>query len=391
MAAVERGRRAAFAFGPSVHETVDWALPVLYVSEAVDPDYSPTPPDDSEAECNLADIIERLRVIRKPVFCTRFECLDLEYPKLVRGMPAVLALVGDTGFGKSRLLLEMAAQAVRDGHVPVLVGDDGPGWTPPATLDLVRSEFAKALRVTRKAFSLKPSSNSQLVALDPNARQAAGIALDPEVAELLGPEGAVTAEAVQRALQFDLEELAVQAQAEWPHVRKAKGRPLLLLDDFNQYPQTMLTSWFGSEGLGAFGLGEARSTLVPVVLAFSLQEGGGVVLRRIIEEGKSRTWLKVFPLQTFRSDGEDLLAYGRLLLNPNDLVPVPGLADRAWAFHPQPGDKVRRECEDELRFFLKRIPDDFRQIMFYFWVKKARDAGYLVEANDNDRLAQLTW
>lgn len=132
--AASRGRRAAIAHGGYLPGSViDWALPTLYLSAAL---------EEASLDLEAKDFeIESQRYAHDflvgedyPVFCGRWEILR-QYRMLVSEKNANIQFlavavprrdqtdqtVAPPRYGVTRLLKELAAQALRDGHVPILI------------------------------------------------------------------------------------------------------------------------------------------------------------------------------------------------------------------------------------------------------------------------------
>jgi hypothetical protein len=138
-AAAARGRRGAVAYGGyAPAATLHWAMPTLYLSEQAGPAAAVLQVNQSEAK--------RYEMARQfngepayPAFCDRWDIFKM-YNRLMNGgaaagrsaNPTALAIAclakdstdqanpGDK-LGRSRTLNELAAQALRDGHIPILV------------------------------------------------------------------------------------------------------------------------------------------------------------------------------------------------------------------------------------------------------------------------------
>jgi hypothetical protein len=133
--AAARGRRAAIAHGgydPSTQ--VDWALPTLFLAEEVGDVKVDAPGVDEEAE-RLEQALEFSKRPEYPVFCGRWEVFEKyerlmsqsEYQSLAISIPRADTtdpLNPQPQYGGSRVLKELAAQAVRDGHIPILLCKD---------------------------------------------------------------------------------------------------------------------------------------------------------------------------------------------------------------------------------------------------------------------------
>ena len=321
--ATAEARRAIFAEGAPPLRSVDWAFPAVFMAENVDPDYAPV----KLGEANPAEQIEKwirdYHVERVPVFCGRDEFFQAYYHFFTPGGQLVLAASVEEsglGFGKTRLLQELAIQALRDGHVPCLVSAEQRDWEPPRTAMKLGEKILDAISDVRRVFGLEAPLDSQLLLLkkekfdDPK--------LDSYIKFILDLKSQVTAAAVRLALQKDLIKLAKDVRQNVPIIQQAKGHVLVLLDDVEKYDQALLDLF--NEILGPSGLGTAEEP-VPVVLAFSLGPAFEI-LRPILESPKP--WLKQLSLKAFSSEyGEDMLAYGWVLLHPFKPTLVPGISD----------------------------------------------------------------
>jgi len=133
--AAARGRRAAIAHGGyDPNSSLDWALPVLFLSEAVGEARLKIDVDDTEA-ARLLQAQEFSKRPDYPVFCGRWDFFQL-YDDLMTGsqhqfMAVSVAVPDNTNpaisqpqYGRTRLLKELSAQAMRDGHIPILVSQN---------------------------------------------------------------------------------------------------------------------------------------------------------------------------------------------------------------------------------------------------------------------------
>jgi hypothetical protein len=123
------------------------------------------------------------------------------------------------------------------------------------------------------------------------------------------------------------------------------------------------------------------------VLTFSLGGTMDHFLRPIVESGRS--WLDVRELTGFLEDGEDMMAYELVLLNPFKPDLLPGLSDRSWAFNPEAEDELRARWVSRFRRNLGGMPSALTDKVLYALVDAARDADFVVEADDEIRLARL--
>jgi hypothetical protein len=311
-------------------------------------------------------------VARDPIFCGRNEFFE-DYYKLLsidepttferrfsEKKPAVLAIYGDDGFGKTRVLEEFTAQAIRDGHLPIALIVKGGVAEPPRDIDALREKLGDAIERACLAFGLNL----------------------PPAAKLQQPLQQTTARALKQALQADLAYVLEQAAERVPTMKV-----IVLLDEVQQYHGAFLRDLFdwSKNLLGNYGLGSITQP-IPLVLAFSRSGPADLILKAVLE--KPPTWLKSRQLAPFSDKGEDLLAYGRVLLHPFAHGVSPGYSDKSWAFNDQSEVEIVSKHQGKFRRHLKGIPAKLTDDVFFVLAEGAVEDKYLIEADDN-RLLDL--
>jgi CHAT domain len=375
-------RRATFLEGNQPHRSPDWALPAVFLSEAVGSDYAPVRPDAGDRARRIADLVTAYKVERGPVFCGRDDFLQAYDRLLEPSGPRVLgAFVRQhaPGYGRTRLLEELTIQALRDGNIPVLVSARGIR-EPPRTLPEFGDALLDAIVAARQAFDLDPPIDSQLLLLrDTGAASAGRPGLDPFISYELSVNQQVTARAVRLALAADLSALAAEARRR----HDLAARVVVLLDEVDAYGQAAIALF--DVLLDGFGLG-TREEPVPVALTFSL---GGVLdhyLRPLVERAPTIAWLELAELAPFRNDGEDMMAYELVLLTPS-FNPDP--SRRSWVRNPDVSDDERARWEARFRKHLAGMPSALTGDKLGVLVEWASEEQFLVEADDEARLARL--
>jgi hypothetical protein len=418
LAAGEMGRRAAFVDPAAPPSGADWALPAVFTSEAVEADFRPVAPDD-DATRRMGRRIGSFGLLTTPVFCGRQRFLDLYDELFDPRRAAVLCLysVRDTPkAGKSRILHEFVGQAVRDGRCPVLVGDASPGSSLrfAGATDLALEVLASVAR-TREIFGLKPPLDSALLrtvllrAPIPNEDQldqAMAAVPDALFAEKLAhargaaaspahPDGvALDPNTVRELLRADLLALADEAAAE---AGTGEGEPpLVLFDHVQGYDKgiaaLLMSDQAGAPGarplLGPDGLGSVDRR-IPVVVAFSLGTAADELLRPVVEHHGLGQRIRVEAVGGF-AEGEDALAFQRVLLHPFQLDLVPGASDVALAPSPSLTPAQRQDLMESLRIGTQQaLPGQLGQLAFYAVAKMAKSQRILEEADDEARLRRL--
>jgi hypothetical protein len=166
-----------------------------------------------------------------------------------------------------------------------------------------------------------------------------------------------------------------------------------MLDGIDKYDKVLLSDLFNKKVLGTDGLGPMRGeagaperdSRIPAVLTFDLAGPALEILRSVVEGKGSRKWLNIHPLGPFRSDGEDLLAYERVLLHPHDKALFAGVSDTPIAVADVEPEKLN-EWHQTLREVLDGRPKLLTERSFYGLANKGLRDGCLQKANDEDVL-----
>lgn len=291
--AVTVGRRAAFHKRHGPENGDDWLLPTVFVADDIP---AGTPLVDTTPITRSRDRCRALDLAWEPVFCGRREffekmdhILDPEHP-----LNVLVAYTDDSAkrYGSLRLLRELAARAVREDWLPVLLGPID--QKIPATREDFAGELRDRLMDMRGNLGL-PGRPDRLVA-----------------AASSGPKNLAQA----------IRETFAELVADLPEDDPARGGPqprVVLLCHRVDWWEDVLPELFGtgSKMIGPRGLGTGAYP-VPVVLT-----GADVSeLRRArLERYEGAPWVDFAPLGRFRKDGddpEDILAYLWWLLNPEE-------------------------------------------------------------------------
>lgn len=410
--ATGEGRRAAFVGGPPTGESVDWAFPAVFMAEGVAPDYAPVRADATAAARTVAGWVSKYKVDRVPVFCSRNEFFDAYYQSFKPGGPATIVAYTEADeklWGKTRLLQQLAATALREGHVPLLVTSEINDWQPPRNVGQLCVELLKALGQARGALDLAPAVGSLLLSSllevlgrtqHPNIRDRVaglksdfgaepGLLFDKLMALLdtLNVGDVVTHRDVKEALQLDLRRLLGEARARHPEIITAHSRVVVLLDEAHRYDKALDPLF--KELLGDYGLGDSPPELVPVVMALSKGTAADEILRD--PQDKLRSRIRFLNLPRF-ADDEFMSVYQQVLLHPFNEHVYPDISARAWVFNYDAPPEVIDKHKGRLYKRLRRIPADFNGDnlrIFYITIEDARDDGFALPADDEARLAAL--
>lgn len=299
--AVILGRRAAFynRDSPDLLESIDWMLPVLFLSERIP---SATRLVDTAATTTAKERARRFDLVREPVFCGRAQFITA-FDRLIDDSDALNVLVAHTddqeSYGGMRLLRELGARAVRSGRVPVLLGPCDK--VAPTNRQELADQFRDKLEEIRVNLGL---ANREV--------RAVAVAADPQAKP----------KHLARAIRSDLDEL----ERDLPESDLVRNSP---------HPRAVLLChqvhrWLDAlddllEMLGPQGLGPGEHPLPVVMTGADSDERGSQLREARLEKYNGATWIRFEPLGRFRSDDddpEDILAYQWWLLNPMGRHPV---------------------------------------------------------------------
>ncbi|HET6548326.1 MAG TPA: hypothetical protein VFG79_07720, partial [Solirubrobacter sp.] len=365
VAAVAQGRRAAFAQAGPPEQSVDWALPALFISAAVEHAHAPVAPAEG---IDLAALTQDLKLHAEPVFCGRREFIDA-YDELMSGSRRRVLLIetdGRDGLGRRRLLKELGAIALRDGHLPVLVMRsklDAPRTLRAFGAALLESIIDARLRARlpedpRSAVLEELGGAAEAAAENPRDRSRA---ISRYLARQAEDPAELDARSLRDAIGWDLESLTKDLRQSELSTRHAGSRPLVLLGGIESWGSAIVPLL---DMLDQDGLGRAGSERVPVVVTCRPAEIGAAVLQPLRDGARGiDTWLRVMELKEF-TERESVIAYPWVLMTPR---PELGLlhSDNAYV--------VRRE-QNEWHRGLREITDGGVP-------GKMNDAGFYVVAN----------
>jgi len=407
--ATAKGRRAAIAGGDAPKRSVDWGFPTLYLSSMVKEDYAPSAGNATfgdDLETRIQPYALRVRE-RQPVFCGRQKFFDA-YHELFENSSRGAVLVAynylrqtdrDTaGYGRTRLLEELTIQCIRDGHVPcaVIVTDDK-GWTPPKTeLDLAMS-INTAMEAARSSLGLETKDIGPIELLksyyykrkkygDLPKEVRDGLAQDDDGSgDMDGMR--VGAHAIVAAIELQFTQLMAQARSEVPHLIGTKSRAVLLLDEVHRYG-VLLDSLTKEPRFGVWGFGK-REQPVPVIMAFSLNTAADELLKPIVDPPRTN-WnaIELTPFNTSPEQLEDILVYGRVLLNPFTKV-APTISDQAWFLDYGVGKDKVDDSLATFRMFMTGKPSELLEKAFYAAVKYGTAVEFVKPAGDEQKLREL--
>lgn len=365
--AIGEGRRAGLKHGSDPDRSVDWALPMLFLAEHLDPQVD-IEAGEVERVRQRADRAHRLREHPNPIaFCDRIDVMTTLRELLEPTHPLQVLALEETDyynqdppgkFGKTRVLREIAARAVLAGHLPCLVTFSPGDRRPSSARDLVL-RMAQAL-VDAAELCGAAQRDWELRKLYLLINQGAGAPTDALHAEVrdefqlwqASGEREPSARVMAKALHRDLRTLAGIAQAAW---ETPDLRVIALVDDVHQFDAAARTF---IQLVGPDGIGDLDHP-VPVVFAFSSQpsqkgyESSITLLKGFVDDNSQGGYLKPFSLERFQSSEQDPFStLDSLRKDPLALV------YHQYLLHLSPGIVLRPGISDEAaRWFLGEVHD----------------------------------
>ncbi|MFC7530845.1 CHAT domain-containing protein [Actinoplanes sp. GCM10030250] len=343
--AVREGRRVAFRRKVDDLNPFDWALPALFVTPEIAEGFTLV---DTAASRMIRDKVCQLGLDWTPVFYGRDEFFqDLDRLLDPADGLAVLAAQSDDGaaYGGTRLLRELAAAAVRAGHLPCLIGPFVKGRAPTTVRTLALKITNGVLRLRKTLGVDQGWQSATLAQLAAGVDVPAGLPPAAMIARLerlarLAPDD-MSIQEVTDPLREDLFTLAADAAAMGGPFAAA-CRPLLLLDDVHLYDHA-LDALAEEGGLGPAGFG-AGSRILPTVLFGKVALANEQRLAGIAATNVGGGWWSLRDVRNFRelalrnNSEEDLLAYQWWYLNPAPATGGPAtvlaprrVANNLWA------------------------------------------------------------
>ncbi|WP_437515299.1 CHAT domain-containing protein [Sorangium sp. So ce1099] len=293
--AAAEGRRAALVGFHGYSNTADWAFPGLLVDERV----SATVALEHRSEAvHLQQALSRYRSNRP--FCDRVELLRdcQEWLRAGKSLRSVLMLIdrvehlknpddAEERYGKTRLIEQVAAQAIHQGFLPCKLSLSRTQSIPKSSKELARA-LASAMRVARNAFQ--------------GLARLREVALLPPAASLESEQqGGDDLRSIARALRADFEQLHKDAA-------KLDRAPLVLLDDAHRFGEAASDLVVLIEEHAVFSAGGEP---IPLVIAWS-RRGEDRIAKEALKELGEKGYVR--PLE-FGEIEEAFSAYRQLMLH----------------------------------------------------------------------------
>jgi len=388
VAATAQARRMAFAELPAA-DGIDWALPAVFLAEGVDPDIVRAADDPAAASAQLWS--NALALDPLPLFCARERILAAFWSLLpctadpgegqaAGSRPATLVLSTPnehSWVGKTRMLQELARQALTNGCLPLLLYDEAPrdvvgfarllanalDWL--VTEEVLPDAEPSELRWLANALAYGPSDEARHRAVADELRR--------------GPWAGL-----RQALCLDASIVLAAARRAHPALLRPDARLIVLVDNLGEQSMPLLSAMFARTGVGEHGLGR-RTQPVPLV---AVMLGTGDDIRRQVRDRTvpAARWIEVAKLSPFSQTGdEDLLAYESVLLYPFRGADGDH-ARQPWVFNRELDHPMWQRSTQFLRNEFKGLPGMFgKHDSFELILRAIELPGLIVPANDGGR------
>jgi CHAT domain len=363
--ALAQGRAAVVdAVGPSV-DTVDWALPTVFTNGRLDPGFRLT---DVATHAETREAVRRHGLNSDPLFAGRHEILAEFDALLGSGDPSALLLVSeyDGKVGGTRTLRELAAAAIRAGHLPILCGQFGAGDAPTSLGALAGHIVATMWKIAGDEEIARPTATLELCEVS-------------NPAELGRDPTGVDDDRLARELRKDMVWLRDQVHEACPTVFDANRAPVLLLDDVHHFgteynrAESALRRLLSLIGPGGFGRGRSA---IPVVLFGYLHRTVGPELRDFRTRHLGERDKRFVEMRQLTDLKAGHLAFLSWLLNPSE---VPGWPQKIAT----PVDGSRQWIDS---YELAMVNRDFYDPRMHEAYLRVGIGKFLVEHDDNSLL-----
>lgn len=368
-----------------------WALPSIYLAPTVPPGHAPV---DAVGAAAAFDRVEQFKLAEGPVFCGHTKLLD-QFEHLLDPGHRLNALIafsrGDEKLGRTRLLHELAARALRARQIVVMVDDRrrDPSLLPQTPIQLATA-LARAIVETRQRFDMTVTPP---VALQRLLEEVTGVSLggdqnaegESPVTDLRiflsrcekaeGDEGVLKG-ALRDAIVEDLERLAADARATEGAAIPEDANVIVVLGGIGHWGtalELLLEELIDANGLGS------RQAPVPVLASCSLSHPGGKRIEQAMQAARGSRWVVFEPLERL-GENEETLACQWVLLHPwrSD---VEG-SKKAYAPVPDP-PAGGPPWQVAFKRLVKRLPGHLGHPFFYEIALVQEENKLLVGADDD--------
>jgi CHAT domain len=412
------GRRAAICYGGyDPASRLDWALPAVFLAARL------TETRLSKGAAGIArtlhDLAHEIAPTPFPGFCDRFELLQdfsvflagreshrerWREPKLVFAVSSPEA-DGDKEdaprYGRTWLLRELAACAIRSGHIACLVEKNSTrsqGWPSDGTslvnaIAVAAQRTAVKLKIAFNDFTWGPQNVMRVL----DWQQSGNAPTDlPQEITSLRLQDEDFSRRFAAALRFDLSAMLASARAVYPEELHAGMRLLLLIDDVHRMSEAAKVLIYEIFGLDGIGGAQAEDSFRIVMTYAEKPDANQQNTIKMIEDWRGKTHgvlsghLRPFSVDVDFDKG-DRLPYKQFLLNWHDLnrATRQSIARPLTIGEPEKSSRMLDIFFSNLAGISEGVPSRLaldRSISVL--IKNGIDSRFLREAADDDALKQ---
>lgn len=379
------GRRAGIThLGAQAEEAIDWAMPTLFLAEGLSPEVTIDAAWMVQHQQRERYAVEYRSMNTPPSFANRYEFFDSYHQLLNAAQPTmpvtVMAIEMDAWepklskpqYGKTRLLHELAAQAVRDVHIPCLVTFKEKTDAPPVNAMQLGKVLLGAIRQARIKFDLNRRPDFEFMKLERKQIDPT-IVLHHDVQDELDFEPDKQGRAVRAALQRDLLALQDEARAKFAH---PSLKVLVLLDEVHRFDDGARE--FVNHMLRPGGLGDDDNP-VPVIFTFSSagipsEYNTALLILKTFLENRP-LYVNHLSLGAFRPPKDEWLIYQQFLLHQEPpLIMCPESESKS------------QDVYDTLYDEMMGVPSQLNSKEVQAAIRMAKKLKFLIVADDDEVL-----
>jgi hypothetical protein len=311
-----KGRRAALQNSDNSADSIDWALPALFLASSVGPDFCPVDPRPGR---ELMRIARGLDLPYKPVFIGSQEILrmaddELIHPDPDKGIGFVAITSQDISrLGGTRLLREIGFRLLRRGHLPLLLAPYS-AHTSPKSLRAVVCDILDKLLAALDLLGQPPFPLTVFGAdqgFSPPPATASAVELQDAILDFKKRREELEPDRVRRRLADDLAALTRAAAAAGEPFGN-HTRVVVLCDEFHTWVNGLdgileIIKTKVDRGLGA------KDCPVPLIVTASLGKDGGQKLKAFTDDHSAM--VRVPPLDALPLP-DAVLGFEWVLLHP---------------------------------------------------------------------------
>ncbi|MBI1332724.1 MAG: CHAT domain-containing protein [Armatimonadetes bacterium] len=370
-----------------VNASGEWIYPGLFCAPSVPVNFTIGSAQVTEEEERLQKRIDRFVETDRfePHLCLR-ENVWAAYANVLNGkaLPS-LHIFGGTNMGKSRILRELARQAVREGHLAIGISPDFVTGASDTTSLRIAGAFLQALNFA--VADLGIGEEVELEYMVQASRQNINEIPPPPGTKSVFRNRGQEIRKVAAVFEFELQrilELAIEKGLLPP-----TSKPIVFIDDLHKMPEEFLQTLFLENGtVHLNGWAIIGTNPIPFFSTSDMSELAKVYRAAF---GEKCDFVEIGPFAM--ADDADILAYERILMNPfhrpsckfKDADKVFALTEKFFTDTSGDADDVR----DNFRVHIRHDLINLKLPGLYAAARVARAAEYMTSSTENALLQAL--